>query len=82
MKRTHPAFWGAGFAGVAVGALLAVIGLFDPSESARLAGGYGLLMMGSAIYLLGGLGLRRALSNRAARSTAAAVGNRPAVNQA
>ena len=41
---------------------MTVIGLTDPSESAQLAGGYGLMLMGSAVYLLGGLGLRQALA--------------------
>ncbi len=68
MKRTHPAFWGAGWAGLAVGALMSLMGVLDANESARLAGGYGLMLMGSAVYLLGGLGLRQALVNRAARS--------------
>jgi hypothetical protein len=85
MKRTHPAFWGAGWAGVAVGGLMTVIGLVDASETAHLAGGYGLLVMASAVYLLGGLGLRRTLANRAARSQAPAassVGSRATANQA
>jgi hypothetical protein len=71
MKRTHPAFWGAGWAGLAVGGLMTVIGLTDPSESAQLAGGYGLMLMGSAVYLLGGLGLRRSLARRSSREDAA-----------
>lgn len=85
MKRTHPAFWGAGWAGVAVGALMTLIGLVEPSESAQLAGGYGLMLMGSAVYLLGGLGLRQKLANRSARSQASvapSVGSRAAANQA
>lgn len=89
MKRTHPAFWGAGWAGVAVGALMTVVGLVDPSESAQLAGGYGLMLMGSAVYLLGGLGLRQALARRAARAegpaerpSASPVGSRATANQA
>lgn len=71
MKRTHPAFWGAGWAGLAVGGLMTLIGLVDPGESAQLAGGYGLLMMGSAVYLLGGLGLRQTIARRSARNDAA-----------
>ncbi len=85
MKRTHPAFWGAGWAGLAVGALMSLMGVLDATESARLAGGYGLMLMGSAVYLLGGLGLRQALVNRAARnesSAASAVGGRATANQA
>ncbi len=85
MKRTHPAFWGAGWAGLAVGALMALMGVVDANESAQLAGGYGLMLMGSAVYLLGGLGLRHALGDRAARSQMAAAspaGSRAAANQA
>lgn len=85
MKRTHPAFWGAGWAGVAVGALMALTGLVDPSEPAQLAGGYGLMLMGSAVYLLGGLGLRQTMVNRSARSQASvsrSVASRATANQA
>lgn len=65
MKRTHPALWGFGWAGLLVGSLLAVLGLVDAGETAQLAGGYGLLMTGAAVYLLGGLGVRGALARRA-----------------
>jgi hypothetical protein len=64
MKRTHPAFWGFGWAGLFVGALLTVLGLVGGSEAAQLAGGYGLMMAGAATYLLGGLGVRRAIARR------------------
>jgi len=70
MKRTHPAFWGAGWAGLAVGGLMTLIGLTNPGESAQLAGGYGLLTMGSAVYLLGGLRLRQTLARRSVRNEA------------
>jgi hypothetical protein len=65
MKRIHPAFWGAGWAGLVVGGLVAVIGLMGNTEIARLAGGYGLLLAGTGLYLLAGLGLRRTLARRA-----------------
>ncbi len=65
MKRTHPALWGAGWAGLFVGALMTVGGLVSTSELWQMAGGYGLLMAGSAVYLLGGLGLRQTLARRA-----------------
>lgn len=65
MKRTHPALWGFGWAGLFVGLLLAALGLTAAGEVARLAGGYGLLMAGAAVYLLGGLGVRRAMARRA-----------------
>lgn len=67
MKRTHPAFWGAGWAGLAVGALLTAAGLFSSADTAQLAGGYGLMLAGSAVYLLGGLGLRETLARRSRR---------------
>ena len=64
MKRTHPAFWGFGWAGLFVGGVLTVLGLVGGSETTQLAGGYGLMMAGAAVYLLGGLGLRRAIARR------------------
>lgn len=70
MKRTHPAFWGAGWAGLFVGGLLTVLGLVGGSETAQLAGGYGLMMAGAAVYLLSGLGLRQALARRSQASRA------------
>jgi len=65
MKRTHPAFWGAGLAGVFSGALLVIVGLASPSDIGSLTGGYGLMMIGSAIFLLAGLKLRERLVDRA-----------------
>ncbi len=65
MKRTHPAFWGAGLAGVFTGTAMTLIGLTSASELGQMAGGYGLMMAGSALYLLAGLGLRQALARRA-----------------
>jgi hypothetical protein len=65
MKRIHPAFWAAGWAGLVVGGLLAVIGFMGNTEIARLAGGYGMLLAGSGLYLLAGLRLRRTLARRA-----------------
>lgn len=65
MKRTHPALWGFGWAGLFVGSLLALFGIVGAGETAQLATGYGLLMAGSAVYLLGGLGVRRAMARRA-----------------
>ena len=68
MKRTHPAFWGAGWAGLFVGGLLTTLGLTGGGETAQLAGGYGLMMAGAAVYLLGGLGLRQVLARRSQAS--------------
>lgn len=65
MKRTHPALWGFGWAGLFVGSLLALFGIVGSGDIAQLAVGYGLLMDGSAVYLLGGLGVRRAMARRA-----------------
>ncbi len=44
---------------------MAVIGLAGGTELARLVAGYGLLMAGSGLYLLAGLGLRKTLARRA-----------------
>ena len=65
MKRTHPAFWGFGLAGVLTGGILTTIGLVGTDEIARMAGGYGLMMIGAALYLLAGLKLREQLGRRA-----------------
>jgi hypothetical protein len=65
MKRTHPAFWGAGLAGTFTGALLVIVGLTNPSDVGSLSGGYGLMMIGSATFLLAGLKLRERLVDRA-----------------
>ena len=65
MKRTHPAFWGAGWAGMFIGALMVIGGLVDAADIGRLMGGYGLMMMGTAVYLLGGLRVLELLRDRA-----------------
>jgi hypothetical protein len=65
MKTTHPAFWGAAWAGLAVGGALTVFGLTSLSDVASLAGGYGLMLMGTALFLLAGLKLRERLMERA-----------------
>jgi len=67
MKRTHPAFWGAGWAGTFIGAVLVMIGISSPADFGSLAGGYGLMLMGSGLFLLAGLGLRRRSAVRTAR---------------
>jgi hypothetical protein len=69
MNKTHPAFWGAGWAGMFTGALLVVISVSAPADVASLAGGYGLMLIGSALFLLAGLKLR----GRSAQRTAPAV---------
>src|SRR5688500_2163146 len=62
MTRTHPDFWGAGWAGIFVGSLLSLYGTVVPGEVAQLAGGYGLLLAGSALYLIAGLGPKQTLA--------------------
>jgi hypothetical protein len=57
MKTTHPGLWGAGWAGLAAGGALTLFGLTSLSEVASLAGGYGVMLMGSAAFLLVGLKL-------------------------
>jgi hypothetical protein len=65
MKRTNPALWGAGLAGVAIGTVLVVVGVTGSGEVSGLASGYGTMTFGSALYLLAGLKLRDRLSRRA-----------------
>ena len=64
MKKTHPAFWGAGWAGVLTGAALVTGALSGPSDVSELAGGYGLMIIGAALYLLAGLKLREHVGRR------------------
>ena len=71
MKRTHPAFWGAGWVGLAVGGALTLVGLADAGEAGRLVGGYGVMLLIAAVYLLGGLGLRASLARRSTTAVAA-----------
>jgi hypothetical protein len=80
MNRTHPALWGFGFAGAFSGALLTAIGTFGAGETASLAGGYGLLMIGSAVYLLGGLKLRERLSHRTSATTPVSANTTSAIS--
>ncbi len=65
MKTTHPALWGAGWAGIAVGGVLTLFGLTNPSDVAPVAGAYGLLLMGTGLFLFAGLKLRERLLDRA-----------------
>ena len=83
MKKTHPAFWGAAWVGVAVGGALALFGLTGRSDVASLAGGYGLMLLGTALFLVAGLKLRerlveRAESRRVRRIAIARLPQRPA----
>ena len=83
MKPTHPAFWGAGWAGMAFGGALTLFGLTSLSEIASVAGGYGLMLLGASLFLLAGLKMRerlqdRAESNRVRRVAIARLPQRPA----
>ena len=83
MKTTHPAFWGAGWAGMAVGGALTLLGLTSLSEVAQVAGAYGLMLVGAALFLLSGLKARerlleRAESIRVHRAAVARLPQRPA----
>jgi hypothetical protein len=69
MNRTHPALWGFGLAGLVSGAVLTAIGIFGADDFASLAGGYGVMVIGSAGYLLAGLSLRERLGRRPVAST-------------
>lgn len=66
MKKTHPAFWAAGWAGTATSAVLVTIGISGSGGMAELAGGYGMLVLVSALYLLAGLKLRERRGQRSA----------------
>jgi hypothetical protein len=82
MKTTHPALWGAGWAGMAVGGALTLFGVTSLSDVASLAGGYGLMLLGTSLFLLAGLKLRerfmdRAESIRVHRAAVARLPQRP-----
>ncbi|HEX9633941.1 MAG TPA: hypothetical protein VGB34_00410 [Candidatus Limnocylindria bacterium] len=64
MKQHHPMLWAAGWAGLAVGVALAAMGIVGGNDVLNLAGGYGVMMAGSALYLLAGLKLRETLARR------------------
>lgn len=83
MKKTHPAYWGFGLAGLATGVVLTAVGVLGADEIAGMASGYGIMVIGAAAYLLAGLKLRERLGRRApsvanasSRSTSAAVSAR------
>jgi len=64
MNKTHPATWGFGLAGLSIGIALTAIGLFGTHEVASLATGYGLMTVGSAVFLLAGLTVRERIGRR------------------
>ncbi|MGH2455492.1 MAG: hypothetical protein ACRDHD_04465 [Candidatus Limnocylindria bacterium] len=64
MKQTNPNLWIAGWAGAVAGSALTAIGGVGGGEIGALAGGYGLMTLGAAIYLLAGLKLRETLARR------------------
>ncbi|HEX3219745.1 MAG TPA: hypothetical protein VHU77_06940 [Candidatus Limnocylindria bacterium] len=73
MKRTHPAFWGAGWAGLFTGVLLMVIGGTAPADIGSLTVGYGTMLIGSALFLLAGLRLRTRFARRPAVSVSSRI---------
>ena len=75
MKRTN-ALWGAGWAGVATGMVLVVVGISGSGEVSGLAAGYGTMTIGSALYLLAGLKLRERFSRRAHASISTPISAR------
>jgi hypothetical protein len=64
MNRTHSALWGFGLAGMATGIALTAVGAIGAGDIASLASGYGVLVIGSAAYLMAGLKLRERLGRR------------------
>lgn len=64
MKNKHPGLWGAGWAGLAFGGALTLIGLTSRSDVASLVGGYGLMLMGASLFLVAGLRLLEWLLDR------------------
>jgi hypothetical protein len=64
MNRTHPGLWTFGVAGLVGGVVLTAIGVVGAGEIGSLAGGYGVLMIGAAAYLMIGLKLRARLGRR------------------
>ena len=64
MNKTHPATWGFGLAGLAIGIALTAIGLFGTHEVASLATGYGVMTIASAAFLLAGLTVRERIGRR------------------
>jgi len=65
MHKTHRATWGFGLAGLAIGIVLTAIGVFGADEIASMAAGYGLMVIGSAVFLLAGLTVRERIGRRA-----------------
>lgn len=64
MKRSSKVLWITGWAGLGLGALLTIAGMASDHVLTNMFGGYGLMVMGAALYLLAGLGLRESLANR------------------
>jgi hypothetical protein len=67
MKSHHSILWAAGWTGLIGGLTLAALSVFVRAELLSLAGGYGLMTAGSAVYLLVGLKVRETLAARRAR---------------
>jgi len=64
MSKTHPATWGFGLAGLAIGIALTAIGVFGAHEVAGLATGYGMMTIGTSVFLLAGLTVRERIGRR------------------
>jgi hypothetical protein len=64
MSNTSPKLRVCGWAGTVLGASLTGLGLLVPGELSGLIGGYGLMTLGAALYLVAGLRLRDALAGR------------------
>lgn len=77
MKRSNPKLWTAGWVGLAGGLLLAAIGIVATDEVLNLAGGYGLLVAGAALYLLVGLTLRASLARRGQAASRVSASGQP-----
>jgi hypothetical protein len=73
MNRTHSALWGFGLAGMATGVASTALGFLGAGEVAGLASGYGVLVIGTAGYLLIGLKLRERFGRRAPAAASAAI---------
>ena len=65
MKKKHSALSGFGLAGLATGVVLTAVGVLGADDIAGMAGGYGIMVIGAAVYLLAGLKLRERLGRRA-----------------
>jgi len=66
-EQHHGILWAAGWTGLIGGLALGALSVLVRAELLSLAGGYGLMTAGTAVYLLAGLKVREALSARRTR---------------